>query len=292
MRSLLFVPGDDPRKISKALSGDADALIFDLEDSVSPARKAAAREISATAISAARQAGTAKRIILRINALATGLADADLDAVMPARPDIIMLPKSATGADVQQLSVKLAVAEAQHGLPDGATKIIPIATETAGALFGLGTYRGVSQRLAGLTWGAEDLSADLGAVTNRDAAGQYTGPYRLARDLTLAGASHAEVMPIDTIYANFRDAAGFEAECRDAMRDGFTAKMAIHPAQVTVINQVFTPSPEAVARARKIVEAFAADPSAGVIGIDGEMIDRPHIRRAERLLARAKAAKL
>ena len=292
MRSLLFVPGDDPRKISKALSGDADALIFDLEDSVSPARKAAAREISAAAVSAARQAGTAKRIILRINALATGLADADLDAVMPARPDIIMLPKCATGADVQQLSVKLAVAEAQHGLPDGATKIIPIATETAGALFGLGTYRGVSQRLAGLTWGAEDLSADLGAVTNRDAAGQYTGPYRLARDLTLAGASHAEVMPIDTIYANFRDAAGFEAECRDAMRDGFTAKMAIHPAQVAVINQVFTPSPEAVARARKIIDAFAADPSAGVIGIDGEMIDRPHVRRAERLLARAKAAKL
>ncbi len=287
MRSLLFVPGDSPAKIAKAARSGADVLLLDLEDSVALSAKADARAVVRDAILAMRSEGAAPKLYVRINALDTGLSDDDLDAVMPAAPDGIMLPKSASGTDVQHLGVKLAVREAEAGLADGATRIIAIATETAAALFAMGTYRGASPRLEALTWGAEDLSADLGAETNRNEAGDYTDPYRLARALTIAGASAAEVLAIDTVFTAYRDEDALRRECEAARRDGFGGKMAIHPAQVPIINAVFTPSDEAVAHARRIVEAFEAAPGSGVVGIDGQMIDRPHLRRAERILARA-----
>ncbi|PSC04405.1 CoA ester lyase [Alsobacter soli] len=289
MRSLLFVPGDSPRKLEKSLSSGADALILDLEDSVALDAKPAARQTTLAFLRDAAGQSSRPRLYIRINALDTGLADADLDAVMPGAPDGVFLPKSISGADVQHLAAKLAVREAENGQPDGATRIIAIATETARSIFNMGTYAGASHRLAALTWGAEDLSADLGAETNRLPDGSYADPYRLARTLTLFAANAAEVAPIDTVFTNFRDDAGLEAECEAARREGFTGKMAIHPGQVAIINRVFTPSPEAVDRARRIVGLFEANPSAGVIGLDGEMLDRPHLRRALRTLERAKS---
>ena len=290
MRSLLFVPADSPHKLEKSLDAGADALIVDLEDSVALAAKPAARAAARAFIAAAMQRVDRPRIVLRVNALDTGLIDADLDAVMAAAPDAIMLPKSRHGADVQHLGAKLAVREAEHNLEDGATGVIAIATETAGAIFGLGSYAGASRRLRGLTWGAEDLSAALGSESTRLADGAYTDPYRLARALTLFGACAADVDPIDTVFVNFRDQQSFRAECEAARRDGFTGKMAIHPDQVAIINAVFTPPPQAVEQARKIVAAFAQNPGAGVLSIDGRMTDRPHLLRAERMLARLRDA--
>jgi citrate lyase subunit beta/citryl-CoA lyase len=224
--------------------------------------------------------------LVRVNGLQTGLIDADLDAVVPAKPDAIMLPKAEGGAAVVHADAKLAVREAVSGLPDGHIKILALATETAASLFLTGTFAGASARLSGLTWGAEDLSAELGAQANRDKDGRFLEPYRLARVLCLAGASAAGVPALDTVYVDFRDHAGFRRECEEAARDGFTGKLAIHPAQVPVINEVFTPSPEALAQARGIVDAFAANPGAGVVSIGGVMYDRPHLARAQRLLAR------
>ena len=287
MRSLLFVPGDDTRKLAKAMHSGADALILDLEDSVAPDAKARARQIASAFLKEARATPRRPRLFVRINALDSTLADTDLDALMPAAPDGVMLPKARMGADVQHLGAKLAVREAEHALPDGATTILAIATETAGSLFGMSTYAGASRRLLGLAWGAEDLSAALGAETNRLPDGAYAAPYQLARTLTLLAARAAEVEPIDTVFTQFRDDAGLRAECAAARRDGFTCKLAIHPGQVTAINEAFTPSPEAVAEARSVLAAFAAAPGAGVVALDGRMLDRPHLLRAQRLLARA-----
>ncbi|MGH7246697.1 MAG: HpcH/HpaI aldolase/citrate lyase family protein, partial [Pseudomonadota bacterium] len=223
-------------------------------------------------------------LLVRVNGLQTGWIDADLDAVAPAKPDAIMLPKAEGGAAVIHADAKLAVREATSDLPDGHIKIIALATETAAALFVAGTFAGASVRLIGLTWGAEDLSAELGAQANRDAQGRLLDPYRLARTLCLAGAAAAQVPAIDTVCVDFRDADGFRRECKEARRDGFLGKMAIHPAQVPVINEMFLPSPEALAQAQVIVAAFAASPGAGVVGIGGVMYDRPHLARAQRLL--------
>ncbi|MGO4668460.1 HpcH/HpaI aldolase/citrate lyase family protein [Bosea sp. 2RAB26] len=287
MRSLLFVPGDSPKKLQKGLESGADALILDLEDSVALDGKAQARTISLDFLKAARQQAKRPLLIVRINALTTGLSDADLDMIMPGAPDAIMLPKSEGGTDVSHLAARIAVREAECELPDGATRIIPIATETGKGIFGLGSYAGATHRLAALTWGAEDLSADLGAETNRLSDGSYADPYRLARSLTLFAAASSQVDAIDTVFTNFRDADGFRAECIAARRDGFTGKMAIHPAQVPVINEVFAPAPEEVAKAEAIIALFAANPGVGVIGLNGEMLDRPHLVRAQRLKARA-----
>jgi citrate lyase subunit beta/citryl-CoA lyase len=289
MRSLLFVPGDSQRKLEKGFASEADVVIVDLEDSVAPENKQAARRIAADFI-ATRRSGTRAAIYVRVNDLTTGLTDDDLAALMPARPDGVMLPKSNGGQDVQLLSAKLRVHEAEAGLPDGGTKILPIITETAAGVFAASTYAGASPRLSGLTWGAEDLSAAIGARTARDEAGRYTQVFRLARALTVLAAASADVAAVDTVFPNFRDSAGFQAECAEAERDGFTAKMAIHPDQVPVINAAFTPSREAIERSLAIVAAFAAAGNPGVVGIDGKMFDRPHLRLAERLLARAKAA--
>jgi citrate lyase subunit beta/citryl-CoA lyase len=288
MRSFLFVPADGGKKLDKAVASGADAVIVDLEDSIAPDRKVAAR---APAVAFLKEAGTAKkrpRLLVRINGLDTGLADADLDAIVGAGPDAILLPKAEGGASVIHLDAKLAVREAINGLPEGSIKIIALATETARALFLAGTYAGASKRLKGLTWGAEDLSAELGAEANRDANGQWLDPYRIARALCLAGASAAQVPALDTVYVDYRNDAGLKRECEEARRDGFAGKLAIHPAQVAAINDVFTPGPDQIAKAKAVVAAFTAQPGAGAVGIDGKMYDRPHLARANALLASLK----
>jgi len=292
LRSALFVPGDSTAKLAKSLGSGADALILDLEDSVAAERKQAAR---ATALAFLEDAGKRQPrplLMVRVNALETGLTDADLDAIVAGRPDAIMLPKAEGGTAVAHLDAKLTAREAIHGLPDGEIRIVALATETASALFVAGTYGGASPRLTGLSWGAEDLSADLGAETNRDAEGRFTEPFRFARNLCLAAAAAAKIQAIDTVFVDFRDVAGLKREAEEARRDGFTAKLAIHPAQVATINAVFTPSPAAIAKARAVIAAFAANPGAGVVGIEGIMYDRPHLERAKQLLARAASAGL
>jgi len=290
MRSLLFVPADAAKKLDKAMTSGADALIIDLEDSISAQGKSDARLSAAAFIRDAVTATHRPRLLVRINGFATGLADADLDTIVPARPDAIMLPKAEGGADVVRADAKLLAREAMAGLPDGCIKIVAIATETATALFLAGTYCGASERLEALTWGAEDLSAELGAEANRDGDGRFLDPYRLARALCLAGAASACVQAIDTVTVDFRNAAALRRETEEARRDGFTGKMAIHPAQVPIINEVFTPSPAALAQARAVVAAFEANPGKGTVGIDGVMYDRPHLERARQVLARAEAA--
>ncbi len=286
MRSLLFVPADSAAKLDKAMASGADALIVDLEDSIVFDRKASARQSAAAFLKQAVAISPRPSILVRVNGLATGLTDSDLDAVVPERPDAIMLPKAEGGASVAHADAKLAVREALSNLPDGHIKLLPIATETAAGLFLAGTFTGASPRLSGLTWGAEDLSSELGASASRDSHGAFLDPYRLARVLCLAAAAAAQVPAIDTVYVDFRDQNGLRRECEEAVRDGFSGKMAIHPAQVPIINEVFTPSRQAIAQARAVIDAFAKEPGTGVVAIGGVMYDRPHLTRAERLMAR------
>jgi citrate lyase subunit beta/citryl-CoA lyase len=275
MRSLLFVPADSERKVAKALAGAADVVILDLEDSVAPERKEAARRLAAECLTQ-RQRGD-RQLFVRINPVATGLFAADLAAIMPARPDGLMLPKAGGGKDVLHLVQRL-----EQTVP-----VIAIATETAEAMFSLASYGEAVPPLIGMAWGAEDLSSDLGALASRDAEGRLTDPYRLARTLCLVGARAAGVEPIDTVFLDFRDRDGLARECEAAMRDGFSAKLAIHPDQIDIINEAFTPSAAAIAEARAVIDAFAATADAGVVAIAGRMFDIPHRRRAEKLLARA-----
>lgn len=288
MRSFLFIPGDSPKKLEKGLGSGADALLLDLEDSISPQNKIEARATTLAFLKEAVPVRQRPRIYVRINGLQTGLTDADLDAIVAGRPDGVMFPKAEGGAAVTHCDAKLTAREAIHGLPDGALDIIAIATETAQAIFLAGTYGGSSKRLKGLTWGAEDLSVELGAEANRDRDGHFLAPYQLARSLCLAGAAAAQVQAIDTVYVDFRNDAGLRRECEEARRDGFTGKMAIHPGQVAAINEVFTPTAEAVKRAEAVIAAFAENPGAGTVGIGGVMYDRPHLERARQLVARAK----
>ncbi len=286
MRSLLFVPADSDRKLAKAPSCGADVLILDLEDAVAGDNKAAARGRAAEFI-AARGAGRIP-LHVRVNGLSSGALEADLDAIVPARPDAILLPKATGGPDIMLLSAMIAAREAIAGLDDGAIPITAIATETAGAIFGFGTYKGASRRLAGLAWSSEDLIVALGAEASRDAEGHFTDTFRLARALCLYGAAHAGVPAIDRVFPNFRDRDDLRSEALAARRDGYTAKLAIHPDQVPVINDVFTPTAEAIAKAQAIVDAFAANPGAGVIALDGDMLDLPHLARAKAVLARGR----
>ncbi len=289
MRSLLFVPGDSERKLERGFTSGADVVVVDLEDSIAPQNKAYARTMAADFI-AARRDYTKAAIYVRINDLGTGITDDDLRAIMPVRPHGIMLPKSNSGMDVQHLSAKLRVHETEHGLPDGSTMIIPIITETAAGVFATNTYAGASARLAGLTWGTEDLSTAIGACTARDNVGRYTDVFRLARSMTILGAATANTAAIDTVFVNFRDPNVLKTESIEAAYDGFTAKMAVHPNQVAIINEAFTPTDKAVAYAASIVAAFEKAGNPGVVGIDGKMYDQPHLRLAQRLLARARAA--
>jgi citrate lyase subunit beta/citryl-CoA lyase len=289
MRSLLFIPGDSPRKLEKGLTSGADVLLLDLEDSIAPDGKAAARETTVAFLREAQPVAQRPRLYVRVNGIDTGLIDADLDAVLAGKPDGIMLPKAEGGASIVHLDAKLTAREPMHRVAGGSTGVLALTTETAKAMFLAGTYAGASPRVSGLTWGAEDLSAELGAEANRDADGNFLDPYRLARTLCLVGAAAAQMPAIDTVYVDFRNEAGLRRECEEARRDGFTGKLAIHPAQVQIINEVFTPTAEALAHAQAVVDAFAAAGGAGVVGIGGVMYDRPHLAKAKQLLARAKA---
>lgn len=282
-RSWLFAPGDDPAKMAKAAASGVDAVILDLEDSVSAAHKADARAKVAAFLAERRPVTPA--LWVRMNPLASEIAQADLDAVIPAAPAGVVLPKCEGGADVARLSNHLARLEAAAGIEPGSIRILPIATETPKSLFQLGSYTATADRLAGLTWGAEDLSAAVGASTARTEDGGWTDLPRLARALCLAGAAAAEVAPIETVYTAFRDLDGLAAYAAAGRRDGFTGMLAIHPAQVEVINAAFTPTKAELDHARRIVALFAERPDAGVLSLDGEMLDLPHLKRAQRTLA-------
>jgi citrate lyase subunit beta/citryl-CoA lyase len=280
MRSLLFVPADSERKLARAPQSGADALILDLEDSVVPANRPAARRQARNFL---ESTGSVEyRRYVRINPLPSGIALDDLAAVVPGKPDGILLPKCVP-EDLQTLDHYLTALEAAFILAPGSVRIIAIATETPAAMFALGGYRGVSRRLEALTWGAEDLAACVGG-NNRRANGPYDDVYRLARSLCLLGAADAGVLSIDTIYTDFKDDAGLATECAAARRSGFAAKMAIHPMQVPIINRAFTIGEDELIWARKVLQTFADNPDAGAIALDGKMIDKPHLILAQRLL--------
>ena len=286
MRSLLFVPADGGPKLDKAMASGADAVIIDLEDSIAPERKDQARKLALDFLKSAHVKKERPRLLVRINGLDTGMTDADLNAVVAGKPDGILFPKAEGGASVTHLDAKLTAREAIAGLPEGAIKILAQSVELAAGFFLAGTFRDASPRLIGLTWGPEDLSSELGAEANREADGTLTEPYRLARSICLLGAAAAKVPAIETIHVNFRDPDVLRRDTELARRDGFTGRLAIHPAQVAIINEVFTPSPEQIAKAKAVVAAFAAKPGAGTVGIDGKMYDQPHLKRAQALLAR------
>lgn len=279
-RSFLFVPGDSERKLEKAVTSAADAIIVDLEDSVTESRRAVARELAAEFLNANRE----RNSWVRINPLDTGDALADLRTIMPSAPAGIVLPKPRGARDSMQLAKLLDVLEQDSGIPAGRTAVLPIATERPAALFQLGDYQDATARLAGLAWGAEDLGTALGASQTRDGAGSWLPPYELARSLCLFAASAAAVPAIETVYTDFRDAEGLRAFAAIARRDGFGGMLAIHPGQVDDINEAFTPTAAEVDRARKIVDLFRANPDAGALGMDGQMLDRPHLVQAERVL--------
>lgn len=288
MRSWLFVPGDSDKKLDKAVGTGADVIIVDLEDSVAPEAKSMARHKVLAWLNAHRQILPGQRRLgrwVRINALDTGLWREDLQAIMAGAPDGIMLPKSAGPESVQQLGAELYELEQRAGVPANSTRILPLVSETARAAISIGRYAETTHpRLAGLTWGAEDLSAAIGAGRKTDAAGQWTDAFRLIRAQTLLTAHAAELAAIDTLHADFRDEDGLRARAEAARADGFAGMLAIHPAQVPVINAAFTHGEAELAEARAIVNAFVANPGAGALQIDGRMIDRPHLKLAQRVL--------
>jgi citrate lyase subunit beta/citryl-CoA lyase len=283
-RALLFVPGDSERKLAKGDASGADALILDLEDAVAPERRPHARGLVREYLSARRGSARRPALWVRVNPLDSSDALADLAAVVAGAPDGIVVPKTGSGADVVRLDHFLSALEAREGVALGRTRILPVATETANALFNLASYAGASPRLHGLTWGAEDLPAALGATTNRGPDGELGFVYQLARALCLAAAVAADVQPIDTVYPDFRDLEGLERNAARARMDGFTGKIAIHPDQVPIIQHAFTPTPAELAHARSVIAAFAASPNAGTVALDGKMLDRPHLLQAERIL--------
>jgi citrate lyase subunit beta/citryl-CoA lyase len=286
MRSLLFVPGDRPERFAKAEASGADAVIFDLEDAVMPERRVAAR----TAI-AARLAASERAVPLwvRINPVATGDALEDLAAVFAARPDGIVLPKARDGADVHRLDHWLEALEARHGIGRGSIGVLPLITESAGALLNAATFSNLPARVRGLTWGAEDLAADIGALGNKSADGEYELTFAMARSFCLLAAAAAGVPAIDTIDTEFRDLAAVERRARASRRQGFAGKLAIHPAQVAPIHAAFSPSAEEIAWAERVTAAFRAAPGAGAVAFEGGMLDKPHLRQAERILAATRA---
>ena len=284
---MLFVPGDSERKFAKAAGIGADALILDLEDAVAPSRKDAARAIVAGLLDDRSPRDWA--FFVRVNPLDTGLTDADLEAVVKPGLDGIVLPKANGAEDVATVAVALDRLEAAAGMAVGTVRIAVVATETPLAMFNLGSYAPAHPRLVALTWGAEDLAAALGATDNKEADGSWTQPFVLARSLCLFAAAAAEVQGLDTLYTDFRDAEGLERDCRRSRRDGFTGRIAIHPDQIATINRAYSPSDAEIAHARRIVEAFAAQPDAGTLGIDGKMYDIPHLKAARKTLAAADA---
>lgn len=287
MRSWLFAPGDSEKKMGKAEASAADIALFDLEDSVSPENKPAARLMVSEQIAASK--GRAQ-LWVRINPITTADCVADLAAIIPARPGGVFLPKAEGAADITQLHHYLTALEAANGIPLGRTLIAALVTETAAAMFRTGEYAGEypgRARLVAMSWGAEDLSASLGASQQRGADGEYTHTYEMARSLCLIGASAAGVAAIETVQPEFRDLEALEKRARGVRAAGFRGMLAIHPAQVDPINAAFTPNAEELAHARAVVQAFADHPGAGVVALDGAMLDRPHLALAQRLLAEA-----
>ncbi len=287
MRSWLFIPGDSERKLAKLDTLEADAVILDLEDAVLPASKTVARQRVRDTLDA-RPGPRGRPLWVRINPLEGPLALEDLAAVVGGRPDGVMLPKFSTVAELQRLDAALAALEVRENLAPGSVPLVAVATETARSLFELGALGRVGPRLQGITWGAEDLAVDLGAAANRDEEGRWLPTYQLARSLVLAGAAAAGVQAIDTVYTNFRDPAGLRESCRHARRDGFTGKLAIHPDQVAIINEAFTPDEDDCRWAREVLAAFEAGGGEGALSLDGKLLDAPHLRQAERILAQAR----
>ena len=299
-RSWLFVPGDSDRKLARIEQCGADVVILDLEDSVAPAQKAAARGrvyeflrgyATRSAEMRRLEAGPRPQLWVRINPLNSALAEDDLNAIAPAAPAGIVQPKTRSPADTVALAYRLDELEHGHDLRSGSIRILPIATETPAALFAIGGFAQVGARLAGLTWGAEDLSTVIGATAAHEADGAWTAPFEFVRSLCLFGAAAAGVAAIDTLHTDFRDREGLIASCERARRDGFTGKLAIHPDQVPVINECFAPTADELAQAQRIADLFAANPGSAALSLDGRMVDIPHLRLAEKTLARAAAPK-
>lgn len=283
MRSWLFAPGDSERKIAKAIASEADIALIDLEDSVVPERKAEARRIAAEAIASAPDAS---RVWVRVNPLASGWMEEDLDAVIEAGPGGLFLPKAEGGHHVEALDALITPREVAARLEPGSIRIAALVTETAAAMFTTGSYN-EAPRLAAMSWGAEDLSSELGASEQRGPDGEYAPVFELARSLCLLGAIKAGVAPIETVQPEFRDLSALEARARRVRAQGFRGMLAIHPAQIAPINAAFTPSAAEIEKARAVVRAFADNPGAGAIAVDGAMLDRPHLALAQRLLAEA-----
>jgi len=285
MRSMLFVPGDRPERFAKADASGADAVILDLEDAVAPERRPLARTETARWLQAgARTVAT----WVRINPVATDDALVDLAAVLGGRPDGIVLPKARHGDDVRRADHWLEALEARLGFPRGRIGLLPLITESAGALLNAGSFTSLPGRVTGLTWGAEDLAADVGASTNKAADGEYELTYALARSFCLLASAAAGVAAFDTVDTEFRDIEAVERRARVSRRQGFLGKLAIHPAQVAPIHAAFTPTDEEIARAERVIAAFAAAPGVGTVGFEGGMLDKPHLRQAERVIAAAR----
>ncbi len=286
LRSFLFVPGDSEKKLAKIDDTGADAIILDLEDAVAMENKAGARTLTAAMLKKRPKGKRACELWVRINPLGSGLAEDDLEAIVALAPDGIMLPKANGPADVATLSNILDEREAAAGLDPGSIRILPLTTETAIAPFYLGAYVGAGlDRLYGLTWGAEDLAAALGASTNLGPDGKWTFTFQMVRSLCLMAAHASGVEPVETIYVDYRDGEGLRNSCLAARSEGFSGRMAIHPAQVAIINAAFTPSAEEIAQAKRIVAAFEDSPGSGTVGLDGKMLDVPHLKAATKTLA-------
>ena len=288
IRSWLFVPGDSERKQAKGRENPADALILDLEDSVAQDRQQVARD-QVRAFLQAHPDRSRQQLWVRINPLDTDASLPDLAAVMPGAPDGICLPKPYSAADIDTLSKYLDALEAREGLPRGSTKILSVATETAASLLTFHTYlNNPSPRLVAMTWGGEDLAAALGASDNRHpVTGDYDDPYLMAKSLCLAAARAIGAQPVGVVYVDYRNLDGLAAECQRDRRAGFIGKIAIHPDQAAVINRAFTPSDAEIAHARRVVDVFERNPGVGTAGLDGKMLDMPHLKQARNLLALA-----
>jgi citrate lyase subunit beta/citryl-CoA lyase len=286
-RSWLFVPGDSERKLGKVMQAGADVVIVDLEDAVAPEAKTTAREMTREWLGDAVEVGAERW--MRINPLDTPLWRADLEAVLPGKPAGIMVPKAAGPGQLQALEAALDELEPRHAIAPGATRILPLVSETAAAALGIAAYAEArGERLLGLTWGAEDLSAAIGATRKRDGHGRWTDLFRMVRSTVLLAAHARSIAAIDTLYAEFRDISGLERVASEAYADGFEGMLAIHPSQVPVINAAFTPSEAELAGARAIIDAFDREPGAGAVQLDGRMIDQPHLHQARRLLERSR----
>lgn len=288
LRSWLFVPGDSEKKLAKGATTGADALIIDLEDSVASSRRPIGRELTAEYLRSADR--SICQLYVRINPLDGADALLDLAGIIEGKPDGLILPKAETVADSDRLGYYLDALEVAGGIEQGNTKIFPIVTETPGAMLTLDGYQSVKPRVVALAWGAEDLSAAVGASTNKDENGDLTAPYILARSLCLMAAYAAGVQAVDTVYTDFRDDDGLRTSSNQARRDGFTGKIAIHPNQVGIINDAFTPSADDLTHAHAVIDLFAENPDVGTLSLDGKMLDKPHLTQAERVIALAKQA--